>query len=184
MDDLDLIDNIEKPLIYEKEDMKKIFQDMSMVTDDPLGLGGILSDATRITQLINNGYDLFELFETILDSAIVGIRSYISSNSTELSANYRLIFRELGFSIGINGLVIIKDLIGKNPKFSRKSLENRLYALDKYTPLGETIEKFWLDENSRKTRNWVEHRDINTVMLATSLALDGFLKINKIYKLY
>jgi len=130
MDDLDLIDNIEKPLIYEKEDMKKIFQDMSMVTDDPLGLGGILSDATRITQLINNGYDLFELFETILDSAIVGIRSYISSNSTELSANYRLIFRELGFSIGINGLVIIKDLIGKNPKFSRKSLENRFRVLD------------------------------------------------------
>jgi hypothetical protein len=117
MDNLDLIDNIEKPLIYEKEDMKKIFQDMSMVTDDPLGLGGILSDATRITQLINNGYDLFELFETILDSAIVGIRSYISSNSTELSANYRLIFRELGFSIGINGLVIIKDLIGKNLNF-------------------------------------------------------------------
>jgi hypothetical protein len=74
-------------------------------------------------------------------------------------------------------LVIIKDLIGKNPKFSRKSLENRLYELDKYTPLGETIEKFWLDENNRKTRIWVEHRDINTVMLATSLAPDGFLKI-------
>ena len=177
MDNLDLTDNNEKPLSYEKKDMKKICQGMSMVTDDPLGLGGLLSDATQITQLINNGYNLFELLETILDAAIVGIRSYISSNPMELSTNYRLAFRELGLSIGIKGLIIIKDLINNKPKISGKSLENRLNELDNYTYLAETIEKFWLDENNRKTRNWVEHRDINTVMLATALAPNGFLKI-------
>ena len=95
----------------------------------------------------------------------------------DLSANYRLAFRELGLSIGIKGLLLIKDLIHKNPKFSRKPLENKLNELDKYISLGETIEKFWLDENNRKTRNWVEHRDINMVMLATSLAPEGFLNI-------
>ena len=95
----------------------------------------------------------------------------------ELSADYRLAFRELGLSIGINGLAIIGDLINNNSKFSRKSLENRLNELDKYANLGETIEKFWLDDNNRKTKNWLEHRDINTVMLATSLAPEGFLKI-------
>ena len=177
MDNLDLTDNNEKPLSYEKKDMKKICQGMSMVTDDPLGLGGLLSDATQITQLINNGYNLFELLETILDAAIVGIKSYISSNPMELSTNYRLAFRELGLSIGIKGLIIIKDLINNKPKISGKSLENRLNELDNYTYLAETIEKFWLDENNRKTRNWVEHRDINTVMLATALAPNGFLKI-------
>ena len=177
MDNMDLMDNTEKPLIYEKKDMKKICHGMSMVTDDPLGLGGLLSDATLITQLINNGHDLIELLETILDATIVGIRHYTSNNPTELSANYRLAFRELGLSIGIKGLVIIKDLIHNNSKFSGKSVENKLYELDKYTPLGEIIEKFWLDENNRKTRNWVEHRDINMVMLATSVAPDGFLKI-------
>jgi hypothetical protein len=32
--------------------MKDILRGMSLVTDDPLGLGGLLSEATRITQLI------------------------------------------------------------------------------------------------------------------------------------
>jgi hypothetical protein len=177
MDNLDLRENVEKSLVYEKEDMKKICHGISMVTDDPLGLGGLLSDATWIIQLINNGYNLFELLETILDSTIIGIRSYISNNPMELSADYRLAFRELGLSIGIKGLGIIRDLIHNNSKFSRKSLESRLNELDKYATLGETIEKFWLDDKNRKTRNWLEHRDINTVMLATSLAPDGFLKI-------
>ena len=177
MVNLDLIEDIEKPLIYEMEDMKNICRGMSMVTDDPLGLGGLLSDATRITRLIDHGYNLYDLLETILDSSIVGIRSYTSENSMGLSANYRLAFRELGLSIGINGLVLIRDLIRNNPKFSRKSLENKLDELDKYIDLGETIENFWLDENNRKTRNWVEHKDINMVMLATSLAPEGFLKI-------
>ena len=177
MDNLNLKDNIEKPLIYEMKDMKNICNGMYLVTDDPLGLGGLLSDVTRITWLIDNGYDLFDLLETILDASILGIKSYISENSMDLSANYRLAFRELGLSIGIKGLLLIKDLIHKNPKFSSKPLEIKLNELDKYISLGETIEKFWLDENNRKTRNWVEHKDINMVMLATSLAPEGFLKI-------
>ena len=37
---------------YEMEDMKNICMGMSLGTNDPLGLGGLLSDATRITQLI------------------------------------------------------------------------------------------------------------------------------------
>ena len=37
-------------------------------------------------------------------------------------------------------------------------------------PLAEAIESSWLDRDSRETRSWLEHRDINDVMLATSLA--------------
>jgi hypothetical protein len=177
INNLDLIDKIENPLNYELKDMKNICMGMSMVTDDPLGIGGLLTDATLITQLIDRGSNLFELLETVLDSSLMGLRSYISDNPMGLSANYRLAFRELGLSIGLKGLVIIRDLIRNNSKFSRESLENILNELDKYSDLGETIEKFWLDENNRKTRNWIEHRDVNTVMLATSLAPWGFLKI-------
>ncbi len=177
MNHLDLKEKIEKPLNYELEDMKNICMGMSMVTDDPLGLGGLLSDATMIIQLIDRGYNLFELLETVLDSSLIGLSSYISDNPMGLSANYRLAFRELGLSIGIKGLVIIKDLIKNKSKFARESLEHRLNELDKYSELGDTIEKFWLDKNNRETRNWVEHRDINTVMLATSLIPGGFLRI-------
>jgi hypothetical protein len=177
MDNLDLIDNNRKPLTNEMEDMKNICMGMSLGTNDPLGLGGLLSDATQITQLIDRGYNLFKLLETILDSSIVGLRSYISDNPMGRSANYRLAFRELGLSIGFKGLDVVKDIINNNSKFSKTSLENRLNELEKYTPLGETIEKFWLEKDNRKTGNWVEHRDINSVMLATSLAPGGFLKI-------
>jgi hypothetical protein len=39
------------------------------------------------------------------------------------------------------------------------------------------IENFWLEPKSRESETWTAHHDINRVMLATSLAPDGFLKI-------
>jgi hypothetical protein len=44
-------------------------------------------------------------------------------------------------------------------------------------PLREKIEQFWLDGKNREASTWTEHREINMVMLATSLAPDGFLGI-------
>jgi len=40
-----------------------------------------------------------------------------------------------------------------------------------------TIEKFWLEIRSKKSQSWAEHRDINNVMLATSLMPDGYLAL-------
>ena len=56
-------------------------------------------------------------------------------------------------------------------------LRERVRALKAYTPLGETIDAFWLDKRSREADTWIDHREINMVMLATSLAPDGFLAI-------
>ena len=38
-----------------------------------------------------------------------------------------------------------------------------------YMPLRETIENFWIDGKNRQASTWIEHREINMVMLATSL---------------
>ena len=46
-----------------------------------------------------------------------------------------------------------------------------------YLPLVEDIEAFWLDPVNQEAETWKEHLDINMVMLATSLAPDGFLTI-------
>jgi hypothetical protein len=46
-----------------------------------------------------------------------------------------------------------------------------------YLPLAGIIERFWLDNKNREDGNWQEHRDINMVMLATSLAPEGFLAV-------
>jgi alpha-amylase/alpha-mannosidase (GH57 family) len=69
--------------------------------------------------------------------------------------------------------------VDKNEFYNRKSLINRLNDLKIYTDIGVVIEKFWIDEENRKTKNWIDHRDINTVMLATTLAPQGFLRVIK-----
>jgi hypothetical protein len=46
-----------------------------------------------------------------------------------------------------------------------------------YVPPRETVEQFWMDPKNKETCSWIEHREINMVMLATSLAPSGFLMI-------
>jgi hypothetical protein len=45
-------------------------------------------------------------------------------------------------------------------------------------PFGERIESFWRDPEHRQSLAWSEHRDINEVMLATSLVPEGFLVLS------
>jgi hypothetical protein len=173
-----MIKSPEMSLIHEIDDIKDICQGMGLITNDPLGLGGLLSDATILSQLVlEEGYDNLELLKTILDSSIIGLRSYTADNPMELPVEYRLAFRELGLSIGLKGIGIITEMIEDNKFSTRNSLKNRLNTLKQYIDLGNTIENFWLDEKNRQTRNWKEHMNINTVMLATSLAPRGFLKL-------
>ncbi|MGB8233939.1 MAG: hypothetical protein WCE60_08100, partial [Methanobacterium sp.] len=76
MKNLGLIESTKAPLEHEIEDMKDICLGMSMITNDPLGIGGLLFDATRITQLIiKGGLNNFELLEKVLEDSIVGLRS-------------------------------------------------------------------------------------------------------------
>lgn len=55
-------------------------------------------------------------------------------------------------------------------------LQPRLEELVRHLPLSEEIEQFWIDEMNKGTKNWNDHRDINMVMLATTLAPEQFLK--------
>lgn len=47
--------------------------------------------------------------------------------------------------------------------------------LQQYQSLAEHIEAFWSDPSHRSSKTWIDHDDINTVMLATSLAPEGFI---------
>ena len=46
-----------------------------------------------------------------------------------------------------------------------------------FLPLRDKIETFWRDPDNRRSDTWTEHRDINEVMLATSLVPDGYLML-------
>ena len=171
---------VQPALVQEMADMTDICRGMCMVTDDPLGIGGLLSDTSRIIQMMIRGGPVYSgLLGTLLDSALLGLDSFTKSGSLELPARYRLAFREFGLSIGLSGVEKLPEWIGKNPHLFdwTSSFDQRVQALVEYVPLREKIEQFWLDGKNRKSGTWTEHQEINMVMLATSLAPDGFLEI-------
>jgi hypothetical protein len=164
----------------EIEEMTKICAGKSWATDDPLGIGGLLFDSCRVTQLIDSGnLEQEGLLETLLGSSLIGLNSFVRGNSLKLPADHRLAFRELGLSIGLRAIEKIRELITERSSSLREkdSLQSLLEALNKYESLAETIERFWLDPRNRESETWTTHHDINRVMLATSLAPDGFLKV-------
>ncbi|OPY86136.1 MAG: hypothetical protein A4E73_04047 [Syntrophaceae bacterium PtaU1.Bin231] len=149
-------------------------------TDDPLGLGGLLADAYRVGQLAARGdFAPGELTADLLDASLRGLAAFSVKNSLALPAAYRLAFRELGLSIGLHGVRRLRTLIEENPGISGNGmpLHGRVEALLRYERLASAIEAFWLDAASREASSWRDHGDINDVMLATSLAPDGFLKL-------
>jgi hypothetical protein len=170
----------EKDLRSEISDMTSICEGKSWATDDPLGIGGLLFDACRVAQLIVSGnLGQAGLLKTLLESSLVGLDSFVKQNSLRLPAGYRLAFRELGLSTGLRAIEKIRELIEQKSGLLREknSLHSLLKTLSKYARLREIIEKFWLEGANRETDSWTAHHDINRVMLATSLAPDGFLEL-------
>ena len=115
----------------------------------------------------------------VVDSALLGLEAFADSGSPRLPADYRLAFRELGLSIGLSGTAGLLLMIHDNPALfgGDSSLQIQVEALQSYAPLGEAIVRFWLDCRNQETGSWTEHREINMVMLATSLAPEGFVGI-------
>ena len=161
-------------------DMSAICQAKSWETEDPLGIGGLLSDAYKIVQLIiDQRFMQKGWLDDLLGSSLSGLDAVVASHLLELAADYRLAFRELGMAIGLHAVERMKERMGEKPdQFPANhpafSLLNRL---GRYTHLSETIERFWLNPRNRKAQSWTDHLDINRVMLATSLAPDGYLVI-------
>ena len=148
-------------------------------TDDPLGLGGLLADSFRVGQLtLKRAIAVPGVLEDILFSAQKGLDLFFRANPFTLPANYRLAFRELGLSIGLRAVGRLNRLMADNrSSFNMISIERQINDILRFSRYTKTIEDFWLDPANQRTDTWVEHRDINDVMLATSLAPEGFLMV-------
>jgi hypothetical protein len=160
--------------------MARICEGKNWTTDDPLGIGGLLFDSFRVAQLVASGYfEQKRLLENLLESSLIGLNSFVRENTLRLPADYRLAFRELGLSIGLRAVEKIKGLIEQKGSILRErdSLQSLLETLSRYAGLAETIERFWLDPKNRESETWTTHLDINRVMLATSMAPEGFFQI-------
>ncbi len=159
-------------------DMAGICHGINMGTNDPLGIGGLLSDSSRIAQLMMKGFSYRSLLETVVTASLFGVESFTAGQTLELPAEYRLAFRELGLSIGLEGIENLSRWIKENPDlFGRENSLQKVESLTRYMPLGETINQFWMDDKNKEHYSWREHQEINMVMLATSLAPDEFLRI-------
>lgn len=129
---------------------------MNLATSDPLGIGGLFADAWRVAQLTRAGIRIeYGWHEAILAAARAGLHEYLAGSPLTAPASSRLAFRELGLAIGLS-------LDG-----TRVARQTR-----------DAITRFWLDESQRRTQGWLDHEDINDVMLATCLIPEGYLDLH------
>jgi hypothetical protein len=142
-----------------------------LATGDPLGLGGLLVDAYRVDQLVRQGAWSGDdgLLEALLAAALAGLQHYVRQPDLQLGADHRLAFRELGLAIGLAALGLMEE--GRSA-----GARARLEQLSRYAPVRVEIESFWLAPEHGRARTWLDHEDINDVMLATSLVPGGFLQ--------
>lgn len=162
-----------------KKEIDELFQicgEMDWATSDPLGIGGLLWNMYFLAKLITSGHVKEKgLLIEGLNSTLLSLELYLATGSFRLPASSRLPFRELGLSIGFKAAERLRRLVEKkSPLSTDRETRSLVESLTYYSWIADEIEKFWLSpENRRNT--WEEHRDINIVMLATSLVPDGFL---------
>jgi len=167
-------------LKQEITDMEEICKGREWATHDPLGLGGLLVDSFRLAQLVemeNINYK-YLLHDTLEDSGM-GLSFYTKTNHLNISANYRLAFRELGLAIGLKAIARMEDFMKDHfDLFSPQNVwELQIESLKEYVNLISLIERFWLIPANQQSESWKQHVNINQVMLGTCLAPDGFLLI-------
>ena len=151
-------------------EFKGMIELRDLATADALGIGGLMVDAFLVAQLMEDGAVLNrELLEALLEASFVGIEHYARQFDSGVPPNHRPAFRELGLAIGLHAVTHLSQ------KVKRSALRARLEALKAFLPIGAEIESFWRNPDHQNAVTWTEYRDINEVMLATSLVPEGLL---------
>ena len=161
-------------------DFVAMIEHIDLRTEDPLGLGGLLADGYRVAQLMVRGvFADGVLLKRLLAAAQEGLVHYSRHGDWQQPASRRLAFRELGLAAGLAAIERLqKDMDwGHRRAFGSDELRAWVHALGSYIGLRDVIVSAWLAPEHQRVYTWSEHRDINEVMLATSLVPDGFLII-------
>ena len=154
-------------------DFATMLEGGAWATADPLGLGGLLSDACRVAELLEEPAisNRPRLLQSLLVASLQGLAHYVRQNDLHNPASRRLAFRELGLAIGLSAMERTIKQWQTEPPDSGHDVDvgAHLKALAPYLALSRLIISFWLAPEQRKGPTWLEHRDINEVTLATSL---------------
>ena len=170
------IKNLGPEIEREIEDYQLICQQIRFETDDPLGLGGLLFDALRLTEI---GWAAepfyYHLTCKMLGAANYGLKAYLNQRPLDLPIHQRLAFREIGLAIGLIALERVSKRTLAMPDQPASDIHAEIELLGNQIRLGRTIEQTWLKPDNQQVESWMGHQDINAVMLATCLVPDGFL---------
>jgi hypothetical protein len=162
----------------EISDLSRICKGIDWVTDDPLGIGGLLCNAYKVARLILKKYwKRTKIVVDLLRSSQAGLESYLNMNPMQLPVKCRLAFRELGLSIGLHAVEKLRKMVSEEPDLfdNAQDMFSLIESLQQHAPLIKEIEEFWIEPTNMQTDSWTEHLDINMVMLATSLVPEGYL---------
>ncbi|MGB5487957.1 MAG: hypothetical protein WBN06_11250 [Lysobacterales bacterium] len=172
--------SIEISLNKEVDDMRRMCAGIVWATGDPLGIGGLLTDAHKLIQLVDtHQLDESARLKALLRDVEYSLQAFVAQNQLSLPAEYRLAFRELGLAIGLSAISKMNKRIEQsteNPG-NDQQVTGLLKNLSGFTHLFVFIEDFWLEAAHQLTNSWRQHADINNVMLATALAPDGYLQL-------
>jgi len=195
----------------------------SWATRDPLGIGGLLSDASQLVALrasgdMPSGADSSApslsapslsapslpapslsasslaatpttpyaglppdgLLATLLADAHRSVVAFAAANEFSRPLELRLAFREIGLAIGLRAVPAMHAAVLRSPQRFGSAAEvssilTRLEALRTLSAIADHIEETWMERSAQATSSWTDHLDINSVMLAASLAPDALL---------
>lgn len=147
-------------------------------TSDELGIGCLLITVCHVAHLVADGSVVDEgLLEVLLLDSVSSLRALAPGKRFYYPAQQRIAFREFGLATGLSAIAHIAHSLSSQRQNFRSP--QRLFAiidlLQEFSALQQTIVNFWLAPGNRAVRSWLDHADINNVMLATSLAPDGYL---------
>jgi hypothetical protein len=160
-------------------DLRRICWDIpAWTTVDPLSLGGLLSEASRLACLVAAGRHPNEpILERLAHDARRSLDAFAGADLLDRSVETRLAFRELGLSIGLQAIVPAHDAVQHHrdrfgDPWAASALLAHLEAMVRHTALIPRIEETWLDPDAQDSSAWQAHLDINAVMLALSLVAE------------
>lgn len=160
---------------WEIAELNRMCTGRSWVTDDPLGIGGLLTDTSRVAQLLASeraDRDVLEpLLARLVEDSLVSLEAMARTAVLRLPPARRLAFRELGLAIGLRAAEALPGSAEMCAPLAR------IGDFKPYVELAGGITSVWLSEKGRATDSWKAHEDINEVMLATALAPDEYIAV-------
>ena len=164
---------VERAFVAVVSELEEMCQLHQWVTDDVLGIGGLLIGGCHLSQLVfARKMARQDLLFDVAISALASLRYLRIVDVLAQPAERRLAFRELGLSIGLQGVDRMKQLCN-----GHQVLQEICADIFRHQLIGQQIREYWTVIANRDCQAWQDHEDINQVMLATSLMPDSFLQV-------